>query len=58
LPALTLPNGLAEKGLPSGIALLGPAFGEATLLQIGKRYQQRTAFHTLRPALIAQPPGA
>jgi aspartyl-tRNA(Asn)/glutamyl-tRNA(Gln) amidotransferase subunit A len=52
LPALTVPNGLAETGLPSGIAFLGTAFGEAKLLQIGKRFQQRTAHHHLRPVLV------
>jgi aspartyl-tRNA(Asn)/glutamyl-tRNA(Gln) amidotransferase subunit A len=56
LPALTLPNGLAENGLPSGIALLGTAFGEAKLLQIGKRFQQRTADHERRPVLLRHAP--
>jgi aspartyl-tRNA(Asn)/glutamyl-tRNA(Gln) amidotransferase subunit A len=56
LPALTLPNGLAENGLPSGIALLGTAFGEAKLLQIGKRFQQRTAHHERRPVLLRRAP--
>ncbi len=56
LPALTVPNGLAERGLPSGVAFLGNAFGEAKLLQIGKRLQQRTAFHLAYPALLESPP--
>lgn len=55
LPALTVPNGLAESGLPSGIAFLGTAFGEAELLQIGKRFQQRTAHHQRCPALVETP---
>ena len=58
LPALSLPNGLAENGLPSGIALLGVAFGEAKLVQIGKRFQQRTAFHQQHPTLIDRAPAS
>jgi aspartyl-tRNA(Asn)/glutamyl-tRNA(Gln) amidotransferase subunit A len=58
LPALSVPNGLAEKGLPSGIAFLGTAFAEAKLLQIGKRYQQQTAFHEFHPKLLLEPPSA
>jgi len=56
LPALTVPNGLADKGLPSSIAFLGLAFGEVKLTQIGKKYQQLTAHHALRPPLREQPP--
>ena len=32
LPAISLPSGLAESGLPLGIQLVGPYFGEAGLL--------------------------
>jgi aspartyl-tRNA(Asn)/glutamyl-tRNA(Gln) amidotransferase subunit A len=56
LPALTVPNGLAETGLPSGIAFLGNAFGEAKLLQICKAFQARTSFHQRQPELIDAPP--
>jgi aspartyl-tRNA(Asn)/glutamyl-tRNA(Gln) amidotransferase subunit A len=55
LPALSVPNGLAEHDLPSGIAFLGLAFGEAKLLQIGKRYQQRTTHHLQHPSLLREP---
>ncbi len=56
LPALTVPNGLAEDGLPSGIAFLGTAFGEAKLLQIGKRFQARTHHHRQHPTLVETSP--
>jgi aspartyl-tRNA(Asn)/glutamyl-tRNA(Gln) amidotransferase subunit A len=58
LPALTVPNGLADEGLPSSIAFLGGAFGEAKLLQIGKRLQQRSEHHLRHPRLIDAPPAA
>ncbi|GAC1414146.1 MAG: hypothetical protein NVSMB64_24350 [Candidatus Velthaea sp.] len=56
LPCLAIPNGIADDALPSGIAFMGNAFAEAKLAQIGKRYQQTTAQHTLRPRLIDKAP--
>lgn len=51
LPALALPCGLDEAGLPIGFQLIGPAFSDARLLQTGIAYQGVTAHHTLRPRL-------
>lgn len=56
LPALALPNGFGDHGLPTSIALLGTAFNEARLTAIGTRYQARTAFHRRRPSLVAKLP--
>jgi Asp-tRNA(Asn)/Glu-tRNA(Gln) amidotransferase A subunit family amidase len=50
LPALCMPNGFGENGLPTGIALMGPAFSEATLLQLGNAYQSVTDWHARHPA--------
>jgi aspartyl-tRNA(Asn)/glutamyl-tRNA(Gln) amidotransferase subunit A len=50
LPALAMPNGFGENGLPTSIAFLGPAFSERRLAEIGSTYQQRTDWHTKRPA--------
>ncbi|MBU1249104.1 MAG: Asp-tRNA(Asn)/Glu-tRNA(Gln) amidotransferase subunit GatA [Proteobacteria bacterium] len=37
LPGMSLPIGLgADSGMPVGLQLLGPAFGEATLLSVGE----------------------
>ncbi len=49
LPALALPDGFGENGLPTSLHLLGPAFSEATLTRIGAAYQQRTDWNTRRP---------
>jgi len=49
LPALSLPNGFGENHLPTGVALMGPAFSEATLVRIGNAYQDATDWHTRRP---------
>jgi len=50
-PAIGFPNGFGEHGLPTGIALLGRPFGEATIASIVRTYQQRTDFHLRRPTL-------
>jgi aspartyl-tRNA(Asn)/glutamyl-tRNA(Gln) amidotransferase subunit A len=55
LPALAMPNGFGEHGLPTGVALLGTAFDETRLTAIGKRYQQLTAFQRRRPPLVKKP---
>ncbi|MCC7146766.1 MAG: Asp-tRNA(Asn)/Glu-tRNA(Gln) amidotransferase subunit GatA [Phycisphaeraceae bacterium] len=55
LPAVSLPGGFAQVGqtrLPVGIQLIGPAFGEETLLRIAHLFQQHTLFHQARPAAV------
>jgi aspartyl-tRNA(Asn)/glutamyl-tRNA(Gln) amidotransferase subunit A len=49
LPALSLPNGFGENRLPTGMALMGPAFSEAALIRIGNAYQGATGWHSRRP---------
>ena len=48
-PAISVPNGFGQEGLPTGLHLLGRAFGEAELTAIGKEYQSRTDYHARRP---------
>jgi aspartyl-tRNA(Asn)/glutamyl-tRNA(Gln) amidotransferase subunit A len=50
LPALAMPTGFGENGLPTSIAFMGPAFGEQTLAAIGVSYQQKTDWHLRRPS--------
>jgi len=49
LPALALPSGFGENGLPTSLTLLGPAFSEARLVALGDTYQARTTWHQQRP---------
>lgn len=49
LPALCVPNGFGENGLPTSIAFMGPAFGEKRLASVGARFQSGTSWHTRRP---------
>ncbi|NMC79684.1 MAG: Asp-tRNA(Asn)/Glu-tRNA(Gln) amidotransferase GatCAB subunit A, partial [Chloroflexi bacterium] len=51
VPGLSFPVGFDSLGLPVGMQLMGPHFGEATLLQIGHTYQQATDWHLRKPAL-------
>jgi len=36
LPALALPTGLGDDGMPTGVQLIGPMFGEDTLFEAGR----------------------
>ena len=48
LSALALPAGL-DQGLPVSIQIIGKAFAERQILEIGKAYQDQTGFNQLRP---------
>ncbi len=50
VPGISLPGGLSAEGLPLGIQLLGPDFSEATLLRIGRAFEQATADEAWRKA--------
>jgi aspartyl-tRNA(Asn)/glutamyl-tRNA(Gln) amidotransferase subunit A len=49
LPALSIPCGFDEQGLPVGLQLTGPHFSEARLLGAAHRYQQATDWHRRVP---------
>ena len=49
LPALAVPNGFGESGLPTSLSLTGRAFEENRLIAIGAAYQARTDWHARRP---------
>ena len=51
LPALALPCGQDDNGLPIGFQLIGPAFSDQKLLQTGIAYQMATDFHLRRPTI-------
>ncbi|PYQ16093.1 MAG: amidase [Acidobacteria bacterium] len=52
VPALCVPNGFGQHGLPTSLQLIGRAFSESTLLAIADRYQQATDWHTKRPPAL------
>ncbi|PIE41956.1 MAG: Asp-tRNA(Asn)/Glu-tRNA(Gln) amidotransferase GatCAB subunit A [Gammaproteobacteria bacterium] len=49
LPALTIPAGFTD-GLPVGLQVIGKHFDEATLLNVGHRFQLETDWHQQLPA--------
>ena len=51
LPAIALPSGLGEGGLPLSVQLVGAAFGEARLLSIAAWIERALAFQA-QPAAI------
>jgi len=49
VPAISVPNGLGQNGLPTGLQLVGPAWGERDLIELAALYQAETDFHKKRP---------
>jgi amidase len=50
-PALSVPAGFTDEGLPVGIQIIGRHRGELPLLQMGHAFEQATGFGQRRPAL-------
>jgi aspartyl-tRNA(Asn)/glutamyl-tRNA(Gln) amidotransferase subunit A len=50
LPGISIPCGFAD-GLPVGLQLIGPAFGESAVLNFAHQYQQATDWHRRAPDL-------
>ncbi len=48
---ISVPCGFDQKQLPIGLQLMGPAFGEATLLNVADAYQQTTSWHQTKPKI-------
>jgi len=49
LPAVAMPCGFDESGLPIGLQLIGNSFSEAKLITAGQVFQTRTDYHIARP---------
>jgi aspartyl-tRNA(Asn)/glutamyl-tRNA(Gln) amidotransferase subunit A len=55
IPAVSLPGGIDQTGLPVGIQLLGPDFSEAALLQIGRAFEiatQEDSWRKVKPPIL------
>jgi Asp-tRNA(Asn)/Glu-tRNA(Gln) amidotransferase A subunit family amidase len=51
VPALSLPVGFSQGGLPLSMQLIGRPYEETTLFRAGLVYQKRTEWHEARPNL-------
>jgi aspartyl-tRNA(Asn)/glutamyl-tRNA(Gln) amidotransferase subunit A len=49
LPAISLPSGLDENGLPTGVQLAAAPWRDGLLLRAGIAFQSVTDFHRARP---------
>jgi len=50
IPAVSLPCGF-EGGLPVGLQIMAPAFGEEVMLRVAHAYEQANDWHRRRPTL-------
>lgn len=51
LPAISVPSGFTENGLPMGVQFAGRPFDEATALQVAHAYEEETGFTQRHPML-------
>jgi aspartyl-tRNA(Asn)/glutamyl-tRNA(Gln) amidotransferase subunit A len=51
IPAVSVPCGFDEAGLPIGLQIIGPDLAEAQILRVAYAYEQVTDWHTRRPKL-------
>ena len=50
LPTISVPCGFTSSGLPIGLQISGPHWGEPAVLALAHAYEQATEWHTRRPA--------
>jgi len=53
IPAISIPCGFDDDGLPVGMQIHGPALGEDRVFRVAKAYQAATSFHLACPQEIA-----
>ena len=51
IPAVTVPCGFSQSGLPIGLTFAGPHFSERRILALARAFEQATDWHKRRPAL-------
>jgi aspartyl-tRNA(Asn)/glutamyl-tRNA(Gln) amidotransferase subunit A len=49
IPGISAPCGFSRLGLPIGLQILGPPFGEPAILQTAYAFEQATEFHKRKP---------
>ena len=51
LPTITIPCGFSKDGMPIGLQIAGPLFGEVNVLALAHAYQEATDWHKRKPPL-------
>lgn len=51
IPALSVPCGISKEGLPIGLQMMGPQWGEAGILSAAYAFEQATEWHMKKPSL-------
>ena len=54
LPAFSIPCGFSADGLPIGMQVVGPAFGEPMVFKVADAYQQVTDWHARVPEIVKE----
>ena len=49
LPAISVPSGFSDEGLPTGVQFMGRAYDENRILAVARAYQSITDWHTQHP---------
>jgi aspartyl-tRNA(Asn)/glutamyl-tRNA(Gln) amidotransferase subunit A len=49
LPAISIPSGFDQNGLPFGLQIVGRPWDEASVLRLGHRYERATSWTSRRP---------
>ncbi len=52
LPSLVVCGGFTAEGLPLGVEIMGPAWGEATVLRVGHQFERAAGTRERRPELV------
>ena len=53
LPAMSVPCGFTAAGLPIGVMIAGPPFGERNVLTLGHAFERATEWHLRKPPIAA-----
>ena len=53
LPAISVPAGFTEDGLPVGVQIVGRHHDEFGVLQLAHAFEQATGFWKFRPAVVS-----
>jgi aspartyl-tRNA(Asn)/glutamyl-tRNA(Gln) amidotransferase subunit A len=51
LPSISIPCGFTGSGLPIGVQIVGPHFGESIVLALAHAYEESTRWHAMSPPM-------